>query len=220
MAKDGLKVYISIVNRQLKEEQSMELKEIIERLKADTGSNNTEIANSLGITKTTVGRWLSGEIKNIQDETASKLSELVGFDVKGAINGESVTFNKPILGFAKAGYDLFLDENYLGQEETTYQDYIRGDFFLKVKGESMIGEGIMDNSLVFVKKTDHVKNKDIAVIMVGNEVTIKKVIFKDDTLILEAANPTVENRYFSQKEIESLPVKIIGKVLYAKTEYN
>ena len=198
----------------------MELKTIIEKLKADTGSSNTAIATSLGITKTTVGRWLNGEIKNIQDETAARLSELVGFDVKAAINGESVTFNKPILGFAKAGYDLFLDENYLGQEETTYQDYLRGDFFLKVKGESMIGEGIMNNSLVFVKKTSNVKNKDIAVVMVGNEVTIKKVIFKDQTLILEAANPTVENRYFSQKEIENLPVKIIGKVLYAKTEYN
>lgn len=198
----------------------MELKEIIEHLKVNTGCNNTEIAHMLGITKTTVGRWLNGEIKNIQEETAVRLSELVGFDVKGAINGESVTFNKPILGFAKAGYDLFLDENYLGQEETTYQDYLRGDFFLKVKGESMIGEGIMNNSLVFVKKTNVVHNKDIAVIMVGNEVTIKKVIFKDDTLILEAANPTVENRYFSKKEIETLPVKIIGKVLYSKTEFN
>jgi repressor LexA len=84
----------------------------------------------------------------------------------------------------------------------------------------MIGEGIMNNSLVYVKKTNIVNSKDIAVIMVGNEITIKKVIFKTDTLILEAANPTVENRYFSKEEVETLPVKIIGKVLYSKTEFN
>ena len=198
----------------------MELKDIIIRLKADLGFNNTQIAKELGVTKTTVGRWISGEIKNIQDETAENLSELLGFDVKAAISGEIINFKKPILGFAKAGYDLFLDSNYLGEEELTYQDYIRGDFFLRVTGDSMIGEGIMNNSLVYVKKTNVVNSKDIAVIMVGNEITIKKVIFKTDTLILEAANPTVENRYFSKEEVETLPVKIIGKVLYSKTEFN
>lgn len=198
----------------------MELKDIIIRLKADLGFNNTQIAKELGVTKTTVGRWISGEIKNIQDETAENLSELLGFDVKTAISGEIINFKKPILGFAKAGYDLFLDSNYLGEEELTYQDYIRGDFFLRVTGDSMIGEGIMNNSLVYVKKTNIVNSKDIAVIMVGNEITIKKVIFKTDTLILEAANPTVENRYFSKEEVETLPVKIIGKVLYSKTEFN
>ena len=198
----------------------MELKDIIIRLKADLGFNNTQIAKELGVTKTTVGRWISGEIKNIQDETAENLSELLGFDVKAAISGEIINFKKPILGFAKAGYDLFLDSNYLGEEELTYQDYIRGDFFLRVTGDSMIGEGIMNNSLVYVKKTNIVNSKDIAVIMVGNEITIKKVIFKTDTLILEAANPTVENRYFSKEEVETLLVKIIGKVLYSKTEFN
>ena len=198
----------------------MELKDIIIRLKADLGFNNTQIAKELGVTKTTVGRWISGEIKNIQDETAENLSELLGFDVKAAISGEIINFKKPILGFAKAGYDLFLDSNYLGEEELTYQDYIHGDFFLRVTGDSMIGEGIMNNSLVYVKKTNIVNSKDIAVIMVGNEITIKKVIFKTDTLILEAANPTVENRYFSKEEVETLPVKIIGKVLYSKTEFN
>ena len=198
----------------------MELKDIIIRLKADLGFNNTQIAKELGVTKTTVGRWINGEIKNIQDETAENLSELLGFDVKAAISGEIINFKKPILGFAKAGYDLFLDSNYLGEEELTYQDYIRGDFFLRVTGDSMIGEGIMNNSLVYVKKTNIVNSKDIAVIMVGNEITIKKVIFKTDTLILEAANPTVENRYFSKEEVETLPVKIIGKVLYSKTEFN
>lgn len=198
----------------------MELKDIIIRLKSDLGFNNTQIAKELGVTKTTVGRWISGEIKNIQDETAENLSELLGFDVKAAINGEVINFKKPILGFAKAGYDLFLDSNYLGDEELTYQDYLRGNFFLRVTGDSMIGEGIMHNSLVYVKKTNVVNSKDIAVVMVGNEITIKKVIFKTDTLILEAANPTVENRYFSKEEVETLPVKIIGKVLYSKTEFN
>ena len=59
-----------------------------------------------------------------------------------------------------------------------------------------------------------------AVVLInGDEATVKRVIKKDRVLILEAANPKVENRYFTQEEVETLPVKIIGRVLYTKHEF-
>lgn len=83
----------------------------------------------------------------------------------------------------------------------------------------MNGIGIMDGSLVLVQQRDHVENGDIGVVLVGDEVTVKRVVFKKDMLILEAANPDVENRYFTSKEVKDLPVRIIGKVISVKTYF-
>ena len=57
---------------------------------------------------------------------------------------------------------------------------------------------IHDGDLLFVKSVNEVRSGAIAVVRVGDEVTIKRVIYKPDLLILEAANPAVENRYFTQ----------------------
>lgn len=197
----------------------MELKDIIKQLKEKTGYNNATIARLLGVSKPTVGRWVDGDVYHLKEETAGKLSELLGYDVTKVLNNDLVCFKKPILGMVKAGYDLFLDSNYLGESEVTYDEYNNGDFFLEVVGDSMIGDGIVDGSLIYVRKSSNIQSGKIAVVQVGDEVTVKRVIIKDDTLILEASNPSVKNRYFSKKEVMELPVKIIGSVLYSKTEF-
>ena len=197
----------------------MELKDLIKQYKIKTGYNNATTAKLLGVSKPTIGRWVSGEVNRLQEETANKFSELLGYDVNKVLNDNLSSFKKPILGMVKAGYDLFLEDNYLGESEVTYDEYNDGDFFLEVVGNSMIGDGIIDGSLIYVRKTKHVNSGKIAVVQVGDEVTVKKVIFKADTLILEASNPSVENRYFTKEEIINLPVNVIGEVLYSKTEY-
>ena len=43
-------------------------------------------------------------------------------------------------------------------------------------------------------------------------------IKKEGLLILEPANPSCNVRYYSQEEVESLPVEIIGKALYSRSD--
>ena len=196
----------------------MTLKEIIQSYKDEEQINNSEIARRLGVTKSTVHKWLSGDVKRLHNDTIAKISEVFGYDVGAMLNGTVLTFKKPILGYVKAGYDLFAQENYLGEEEVTEIDRKKGDYFLKVTGDSMIGEGIMDGSLAYVKQCDDVPSGSIAVVLIGgDEVTIKRFIKKSDMIILEAANPQVPARYFSKHEVNELPVKILGKVIYVKT---
>ncbi len=197
----------------------MELSELIRNYKETLNITNEDLANRIGVTETTIYRWLSGDVKRIQEEPAKKLSELVGFDILPVIKNQLPSLKKPILGIAKAGYDLFLEDNYLGEEEVTLDNFQKGDYFLQVDGNSMIGSGILNGSLVYVKQTSTLNNDDIGVIQIGNEVTVKKVIKKKDMLILEASNPSVQSRYFTQSEVEQLPVRILGKVLYCKTNY-
>lgn len=197
----------------------MELKEIIQEYKRKTGYSDAEIARRADVSRSTAVRWSKGEIKNVNQETMEKLSQLVGYNIEPFLKGMDVSFSMPILGYVRGGYDLFAEENYLGEEEVSLQEKKDGDFYLKVVGDSMIGDGIMDGSLVLVQQCNHLDSGTIGVVLVGNEVTVKKVIYKKDMLILEASNPDVSNRYFSSEEVQELPVRILGKVLSCKTYF-
>jgi len=195
----------------------MNFRELLLDYKEHTNCTNDWIAEQVGVTKSTVGRWISGDIRKMHEETMEKLSELLGVNVEPIVNGNTFQLQRPILGTTKAGYDMFIQENYLGNEEVTEHDFFLGDYFVKVEGDSMIGNGIMDGDLAFIKQCSQVNSGDIALIMIDDTVTIKKVVYKPDVIILEASNPLVENRYFTYKEARSIPIRILGKVIYSKT---
>lgn len=196
----------------------MNFKEYLKRYKGKMGVSNEYIASQLGVNRSTVTRWLKGDTKVTNPEVIEKLSFILGVDVESLINSEE-RYEKPVLGEVKAGYDLLIDENFEGYEQVTQDDYYRGDFFLRVVGDSMSGAHIHDGDLLYVKKCNDVPSGTIAVVLINrSEVTVKKVIKKEGLLILEPANPSVDIRYYSQEEVESLPVEIIGKALYSRSD--
>lgn len=196
----------------------MNFKEYLKKYKEKMGVSNEYIASQLGVDRSTVTRWLKGDTKVTNPEVIEKLSFILGVDVESLINSEE-RYEKPVLGEVKAGYDLLIDENFEGYEQVTQDDYYRGDFFLRVVGDSMSGAHIHDGDLLYVKKCNDVPSGTIAVVLINRcEVTVKKVIKKEGLLILEPANPSVDVRYYSQEEVESLPVEIIGKALYSRSD--
>lgn len=196
----------------------MNFKEYLKKYKEKMGVSNEYIASQLGVNRSTVTRWLKGDTKVTNPEVIEKLSFILGVDVESLINSEE-RYEKPVLGEVKAGYDLLIDENFEGYEQVTQDDYYRWDFFLRVVGDSMSGAHIHDGDLLYVKKCNDVPSGTIAVVLINRcEVTVKKVIKKEGLLILEPANPSVDVRYYSQEEVESLPVEIIGKALYSRSD--
>lgn len=196
----------------------MNFKEYLKKYKEKMGVSTEYIASQLGVNRSTVTRWLKGDTKVTNPEVIEKLSFILGVDVESLINSEE-RYEKPVLGEVKAGYDLLIDENFEGYEQVTQDDYYRGDFFLRVVGDSMSGAHIHDGDLLYVKKCNDVPSGTIAVVLINRcEVTVKKVIKKEGLLILEPANPSVDVRYYSQEEVESLPVEIIGKALYSRSD--
>lgn len=196
----------------------MNFKEYLKKYKEKMGVSNEYIASQLGVNRSTVTRWLKGDTKVTNPEVIEKLSFILGVDIESLINSEE-RYEKPVLGEVKAGYDLLIDENFEGYEQVTQDDYYRGDFFLRVVGDSMSGAHIYDEDLLYVKKCNDVPSGTIAVVLINRcEVTVKKVVKKEGLLILEPANPSVDIRYYSQEEVESLPVEIIGKALYSRSD--
>ena len=197
----------------------MTLQELLVQFKRRTGLNNEAIAQALGISKSTVTRWSNGDTKNLKKETLLKLSDLLGVDVAVAMAENTFLHKKPILGVVKAGYDLLADENIEDYLEVNDEDERRGDYFLRVTGHSMDLARIHENDLLYVRQCNDVSSGTIAVVMIGDEVTVKRVIKKENLIVLEAANPNVENRYFTPEEVHDLPVRIIGKVIYSRSDF-
>lgn len=194
----------------------MKLRQILIQYEIEHGLSHDEMIKLLGIGRSTYFRWLSGESTHLKRTTLSKLSNVIGQDAESLLENDSNI--KPILGDVKAGYDLWADENISGYIEVGQIDAKKGDYFLRVVGDSMEGCHIYENDLLYVQQCDVVDSGKIAVVMVGEEVTVKKVYIKHDLLILEAANPKYEARVFTKEEIEEIPVRIIGEVKFIRRD--
>ena len=121
----------------------------------------------------------------------------------------------PILGTIRAGEPIYAAENIEGYELVPADDLRGGEyFFLRVKGDSMIGARIQDGDLVLVRRQEDVDDGDIAVILVGpEEATLKRLYRTDGKWILQPANPN-----YKPLVIDKVDVKIIGKVVRVQFE--
>jgi SOS-response transcriptional repressor LexA len=125
----------------------------------------------------------------------------------------------PVIGTVAAGPNGIAFEEYLGTE-LVEESTIKGDdyFFLKIKGDSMIGDGILPGDMALIKKTPQIEYGDIAVVIVnGEEGTIKRVYQKDDSVILQSSNPNHPPRVFRGDELNH--IRIVGKVKQTIRKY-
>lgn len=184
------------------------------RLKID------DIMEATGASRPSVCRWLAGDTSRISPERLQKLADVLKTTPDHLLGKDAFSTKKPILGIVKAGYNMYAEENIMGYEEVSDGESSQGDYYLKVCGDSMVNARICDGDLLYIKACNDVESGQIAIVLIGDdEATVKRVIKKDNLLILEAANPNVENRYFNAKDIEELPVRIIGRVLYNKVRF-
>lgn len=195
----------------------MQFKEVLIQYEIQNNFSHAEVANRVGVSLSTYYRWLTGESTKLKKGTIEKLGEVLDCDIEQVL--EETNRIKPILGRVKAGYDMYADQDIEGYVELGKADAAKGDYFLRVKGDSMEGSHIYDGDLIFVEKTDYVKSGSIAVVMIDEEVTVKKVIYKNDLMILEASNPKYESKYFTLAEVEEKKVKVIGLVRFVRTDF-
>ena len=113
----------------------------------------------------------------------------------------------PILGRVAAGSPILAVENI----EDTYPipaDMLPGEdgFMLRVRGTSMIEDGILDGDMVIVRKQESAENGDTVVALVEDEATVKRFYKEDQQIRLQPANSAMEAMYFDN-------IRIVGKVV-------
>lgn len=78
----------------------------------------------------------------------------------------------------------------------------RKTFALRVRGESMIEDGILDGDYVIIEQTSSARNGDIVVALVDNEnATLKRFYNEKDQIRLQPANSTMKPMNFSKSRI-------------------
>ena len=193
----------------------MEFKDNLRYLRRSNKMSQDELAELLGYKSfTTVQKWEDGTAFP-RVKTLNKIADIFNVDVDHLLN-LNIRADKiavPVIGEVKAGYDLYANEDIYGYEYCNNDEYGPGEYFyLKVKGDSMIGLRIGEGDIVFVRKQNYIYDKEIGVFLLdNNEVTIKKASFADNMLTLKAANPDYPDRKFKPDE-----VKVLGKVLHNK----
>jgi repressor LexA len=115
----------------------------------------------------------------------------------------------PILGTVPAGpLDLAVqeEENTLILDPSIADD---GTFLLKVKGDSMTGDHILPGDMVLVKKQDTASEGDLVVLLIGEEVTLKRFRRDGEKITLIPSNPDHRPLVIDSNSEE---IKIVGKI--------
>ena len=109
---------------------------------------------------------------------------------RGIILNDTGNDDIPIIGLVAAGGPILAEENIektIPRSNNLLSNEI--DYYLRVKGDSMVDLGIFEEDLIGVSKTLNPKIGSIVVARINNEVTVKTLIeFNQNKVILRAEN--------------------------------
>lgn len=183
----------------------------IKELRILNNLTQEELGNKVGVKKAAVQKWESGLTKNLKRSVIQKLSEI--FDVSptyvmGMSNVKNPSTSKriPLLGQIAAGLPLLAEENI--EDYFNIDNRLKADFALRIKGDSMIGAGIFQDDIVFIRKQENLENGEIGAILIEDSATLKKFYKENDTIILQAENDMYKPMIFTNGNI-----RILGKLV-------
>lgn len=189
--------------------------EILEKLMQENGIRPFQISKATGIPSSVFTDWKKGRYTP-KDDKRQKIADYFGVSLAYLDGKEQAP--SPI-------YDVAAGE---GAVNGTYAtEYAKMDAELEegyswctVHGNSMYPE-LHDGDKIKVKHMTETNKNDFAVVKIdGESSTVKFVEITDTGVWLRAINKEVyEDRFFSIREVITLPVKIIGKVVEVRRTY-
>lgn len=198
--------------------------QILKELRNIHGVTGEELGKAISVSRNAISNWEnnrrtpdSNMIKDIANYFNVSTDYLLGYSQEPKRKGVMI----PVLGKVIAGIPIEAVEEILDYEEITPELAKTGAFFaLKIQGTSMEPR-IIEGDIVIVKQQSDIENGDIAIVLVnGHEATVKKVNKHQDGILLSAFNPTVYSpTFYNNKQIEELPVQIIGKVVELRGKF-
>lgn len=206
--------------------------DLIKEYRISHGLTQQAFADACGVSKSYISLLESGKSSRSSSspiipsiEVANRIASAMGMNMDelfGYTDGSQrvsllvppSSVQVPVLGRVAAGIPLEAVECVLDYEEIPAELARTGEFFgLQIKGDSM-SPRILEGDVVIVRKQETCDTGDIAIVLVdGADATCKRVVFHESGLSLIGLNPGFAPRFYTQQEIETLPVQIIGKVV-------
>lgn len=203
----------------------------IRTLRKAKGLTQTELGNMLGVKVNAVSKWECGRVEaiptskiialaNIFDVAPSYLIDIDSNDTTPAVPASTGGVWVPVLGKVAAGIPIEAVENIDDYEEITAEMAAAGKHFaLRIQGDSMAPR-IADGDVVIVRQQTDCENNDVAVVLVdGAAATVKRIKKSSAGITLIAGNAAYEPVFYSNEDIERLPVTIVGKVVELRAKF-
>lgn len=155
-------------------------------------------------------------VKNISKGLNMPLQELLNIldDEQEFIVNQNKSIRIPVLGSIPAGIPMEMIEDIVDWEDIS-EEMLKGGkqyFALKIKGDSMFPEYLNNDVIIVLKQDDCENGQDCVVAVNGDEATFKRVFKYDNGITLHPLNNKFMPMFYSNEDIQSKPVKILGVV--------
>lgn len=170
----------------------MNLGEKIKSRRLELDLTLEEVGDYVGVSKSTVRKWETGLIENMKRDKIACLAEILEVSplyIMGLTDSPMIINkgkNVPLIGTIAAGTPILAEENierYFSLDTT-----IDADFCLKIKGDSMIEEGIYDGDIAFIRQQSTLENGEIGAIVIEDSATLKRMYRDNGQIVLQPAN--------------------------------
>lgn len=167
-----------------------------------------EICDSVGLKSTSTVQSHLNKLEKLgyirRDPTKSRTIEIL--DSVNEINQEIISI--PVIGQITAGEPILAQQN-IEEYIPLPTNLVKGNdnFILKVKGESMINAGILNNDYVIVDRTNYADNSQIVVALINGEHATVKRFFKEGNMVrLQPENEFMDPLILNEKSVEIIGV--------------
>jgi len=122
----------------------------------------------------------------------------------------------PLAGAVAAGKPIDAIENHDTIEVPPSMVGHGEHFVLKVQGDSMVDDGILDGDYVVVRKQSLAENSQIVVALINNEATVKRFYRKGRRIVLQPANPAMSPILVDNEECFKIEGVVVGVIRHCR----
>ena len=204
----------------------MNLGETIKFLRKGKALTQAQFAREFGISSGAIAMWETNK-RQPDGETLTRLADFFGVTVDyllGRENGQPKKSKKgkwiPVYGEIAAGIPIEAIEDIIDYEEIDEEMAASGEYIaLRIKGDSMEPK-ISDGDVVIIRRQENVENGQIAAVMVnGDSAALKQVKREENGLWLISSNQAYPPIFYTRKECEQLPVRILGRLVELRAKF-
>jgi repressor LexA len=200
------------------------LTENLKKYRKKAGISQKKISEMLIMSQQGYAKYETGKASP-NPEMLAKIAEILNCTMEELIGttaskGKTGGIKIPVFGNVAAGIPILAVEDIVDFEEITDELASQGEYFgLVIKGDSMEPR-MATGDVVIVRSQPTAETGDIAIVLVdGENATCKKIKRTPEGVMLISLNPAYEPMFYSNKEIQQLPVRILGKVVELRAKF-
>ena len=195
----------------------------LKRIAYNCGKTQADMSRDLGISKQTISSWMNGSRIPRMDkiDLLCKYFHVTRTEIMEEQPEKMEPRLIPVYGRVAAGPPSTMVEDITDYEEITEEMLSNGSeyFALTIHGSSMAPR-MQEGDVVIVRRQPDVENGELAVVAVnGDDATCKRIRKTEDGLTLVPLNPAYEPIFFTSRQVATLPVTIIGKVVELRAKF-